>query len=64
MPIAQITDARTRKQSVNIPRALVKRPGRRADENDCLIGGDVHAKVKGTTVRLTDDSELRSPCHA
>jgi hypothetical protein len=64
VPIAEIADARTRQQAVNIPRALVERPRRRALQNDCLIGGNFDSKVKSPTVRLTDDWKLWSSIHA
>jgi len=42
---------------------LVERPGRRAEENDGLIGGDLHPKVESPAVRLTDDGKLWPPLH-
>jgi hypothetical protein len=63
VPITEIADARTRQQSVDIPRALVEGPGRRADENHCLIGGNLHPKVKSPTAHLADDWKLWTPLH-
>jgi hypothetical protein len=64
VPIAEIADARTREQSVNIPRALVEGPGRRAEENDCLIRANLHPQVESSPVHLTDDWKLWTPLHA
>jgi hypothetical protein len=64
VPIAEIADAWACKQSVNITRALVKGPGRRADEYDCLIGAHLDSKIQRPTGRLTDDWKLWSPLHA
>jgi hypothetical protein len=63
VPIAEIADARTRQQSVDIPPASVERPCRRADEDDCLIGGNLHPKVKSPAVHLTDDWKLCAPLY-
>jgi hypothetical protein len=43
---------------------LVEWSGRRAEENNCLIGSNLHPKVKSPTVRLTDDGKLWSPFNA
>jgi hypothetical protein len=64
VPIAEIADARTCQQSVDIPPAAVERPGRRADENDRLIGADLHPEVESPAVHLTDDWKLWSPLYA
>jgi hypothetical protein len=64
MPIAEIANAGTGQQSVDTARALLERLGRRADENEGLIGRNVHPQVESPAIRLTDNRQLRSPIQA
>jgi len=64
VPITEIADARTCQQSVDIPPASVEGAGRRADENDRLIGADLHPQIESPAVHLTDDWKLWSPLNA
>jgi hypothetical protein len=64
MPIAEIADARTGQQAVDIARALLEPLGRRADEDEGLIGCHVHSQIESPAVRLTHNRKLRSTLQA
>jgi hypothetical protein len=64
VPIAEIPNARTGQQAVDITRALLEPLGCRADEDEGLIGCHVHPQIDSPAVRLTQNRKLRSTLQA
>jgi hypothetical protein len=64
VPVAEIANARTGQQAVDITGALLEPLGRRPDEDEGLIGRHIDPQIESSAVRLTHNRELRSALRA